>query len=338
MKVAVLMGGRSAEHEISLVSGREVCLRAEKRKFQIYPVVIEKSGGWKKLTLGQLEEMPDPVSESEAAELFVEREGKLVRGVGALRNWGVEVVFIALHGPFGEDGCVQGMLEIEGLKYTGPGVLASALGMDKLRFGKVVSGSGIEIPKRLVVEKKSNLRQVSRILGELPYVVKPHNQGSSVGVSLVRRMAELREAFELARHYSETVLVEECVNGVEVTAAVMGNGEPKALPLVEIVPKRGDFFDYGCKYRDGADEIVPARLARGLAKRVQRVAVEVYKVVGARGFSRIDFILRDGGGPVVLEINTIPGLTPLSLFPKAAQAAGISYPQLSEHIGEYALE
>jgi D-alanine-D-alanine ligase len=260
-------------------------------------------------------------------------------GVSGLKEMGVEVVFIAMHGPFGEDGCIQGMMEMEGIKYTGSGVLASALGMDKLRFRKVMEADGIAVPKYVVVEKRGNLRNVKAVLGRPPYFVKPHNQGSSVGITLVNKKTELRIAYNLARRYSKTVLVDECVEGIEVTASVLGDEEPRVLPLVEIVPKLGNYFDYRSKYHEGgADEIVPARISKELTKRVQETASDVYQLVGAKGFSRIDFILRDGRKPVVLEINTIPGLTPMSLFPKAARAAGISYSQLIARIIKYAIE
>jgi len=289
LRVMVLMGGKSPEHEISLISGREVIKNLDKRKYQVSSVIIPKEGGQFKL---------DPQK--------------------------TDIVFIAMHGPFGEDGTVQGMLETAGVKYTGSGVLASALGMDKIMFRKIMRAEKIPVPKSTT---------------RFPCFVKPHNQGSSVGASIARNKKELDAAVKLARRYSDKVLVEEYLSGKEVTCAVLGNENPKALPVIEIVPLKGEFFDYESKYTEsGAEEIVPARISKPLTKKVQEIAVKVYKAIGCRGFARVDFILKDNKHPVVLEINTIPGLTPMSLVPKAAKAAGISYSQLLDRIIEYAIK
>lgn len=285
-RIAVLMGGKSAEHEISLISGREVVKNLDKSKYKVYPVLVSKKGVFK---------LP--------------------------KN--IDVVFIALHGPFGEDGSVQGMLELLGVPYTGSGVLSSALGMDKLMFRELMGAKGIRVPK-----------QTSKI----PCFVKPYNQGSSVGASIVKSQKELGEAVIIAKKYSDKVLIEEYIEGTEITCAVMGNDKPYVLPLIEIVPKN-KFFDYESKYKaKETQEIIPARISKSLTKKVQDLAIKVYKDVGCRGFGRVDFILRDEKEPVVLEINTIPGLTAMSLFPKAAKAAGITYPKLLDKIIYYALQ
>ena len=289
IKVVVLMGGKSPEHEISIISGREVIRNLDRRKYLSSRIVISKSG----------------------------------KGIEKIFRAKADVVFIAMHGPFGEDGTIQGMLELAGLKYTGSGVLASAIGMDKIMFRKVMRAEGIPVPKSTT---------------EFPCFVKPHNQGSSVGASIVRNEKELAKAIKLARKYSDKVLVEEYLVGKEVTCAVLGNEDPKVLPVIEIVPLKGEFFDYESKYTEsGAEEIVPARISKTLTKKVQDMAVKVYKAIGCRGFGRVDFILKDNQHPVVLEINTIPGLTPMSLLPKAAKAAGISYPRLLDRIIRYAI-
>ncbi len=289
IKVVVLMGGKSPEHEISIISGREVIRNLDRRKYLSSRIVISKSG----------------------------------KGIEKIFRAKADVVFIAMHGPFGEDGTIQGMLELAGLKYTGSGVTASAIGMDKIIFRKVMRAEGIPVPKSTT---------------KFPCFVKPHNQGSSVGASIVRNEKELAKAIKLARKYSDKVLVEEYLVGKEVTCAVLGNEDPKVLPVIEIVPLKGEFFDYESKYTEsGAEEIVPARISKTLTKKVQDMAVKVYKAIGCRGFGRVDFILKDNQHPVVLEINTIPGLTPMSLLPKAAKAAGISYPRLLDRIIRYAI-
>ncbi|KKU17537.1 MAG: D-alanine-D-alanine ligase [Candidatus Woesebacteria bacterium GW2011_GWC2_45_9] len=289
IRVVVLMGGKSPEHEISLISGREVVGNLDRRKYLSSRIVISKSG----------------------------------KGIEEIFRVKADVVFVAMHGPFGEDGTVQGMLELAGLKYTGSGVTASAIGMDKIMFRKVMRAEGIPVPKSTT---------------KFPCFVKPYNQGSSVGASIVRNERELAKAIKLARKYSDKVLVEEYLVGKEVTCAVLGNEDPRVLPVIEIVPLKGEFFDYESKYTEsGAEEIVPARISKTLTKKVQDMAAKVYQAIGCRGFGRVDFILKDNKHPVVLEINTIPGLTPMSLLPKAARKAGYSYPALLETIIKYAL-
>lgn len=289
IKVVVLMGGRSPEHEISLISGREVVRNLDKKKYDVLPVVVSKDGRKWRPTLPKK----------------------------------ADVVFIAMHGPYGEDGTIQGMLELAGLKYTGSGVLASALGMDKLMFRKVMRVAKIPVP---------------RVTTKFPCFVKPFNQGSSVGASIARNKKEMGKAIKLARRYADKVLIEEYLRGKEVTCAVLGNEKSHALPVIEIVPLKGEFFDYESKYTEsGAEEIVPARISKSLTKKIQKLAIKVYRAIGARGFARVDFILKDNRYPVVLEINTIPGLTPMSLLPKAAREAGYSYSTLLDKIIKYAL-
>jgi D-alanine-D-alanine ligase len=338
IKVAVLMGGKTPEHEISLITGREVVRNLNKSKYKVLPVVISRTGErWQSLAPRKLLSLPNPLSMKGTKKDLVSRKEKQIQGVNQLLQDKLNVIFIAMHGPFGEDGTVQGMLELAGIPYTGPGVLASALGMDKIMFKKVLQSQKIPVPKFVVFEKGEPFKR--KVLGKPPYFIKPHNQGSSVGASIAKTKKSLRKALNLAFKYSDLALVEEYIKGTEVTCGVIGNKNPKPLPLVEIVPKKSEFFDYESKYTEsGAEEIVPARISARLTKKVQKMALDVYKVIGCRGFSRVDFILRDGKKPIVLEINTIPGLTPMSLVPKAAKAAGISYSQLLDKIISYAIE
>jgi len=289
LKIAVLMGGKSPEYEISLISGREVMKNLDKDKYTPTPVIISKTG----------------------------------QGIEKVLHVAADIVFIAMHGPYGEDGRIQGMLDMAGIKYTGSGVTASAVGMDKLIFRKLMQAEGIP---------------VARISTKFPCFVKPHNQGSSVGASIVRSKKDLKKAVKLAKKYSGKIIIEEYLKGTEVTCAVLGNEKPIALPVIEIIPLKGKFFDYTSKYTEsGSEEIVPARISKGLTKKVQNLAIKVYRTVGCRGFGRVDFILKDNKYPIVLEINTIPGLTPMSLVPKAAKAAGISYRSLLDKIIRYAI-
>ncbi|MBI4157318.1 D-alanine--D-alanine ligase [Candidatus Woesebacteria bacterium] len=304
LNVGVIMGGKSAEHEISVLSGREVLKNLDRKKYQAFPILIPKSGGLK------------------------------------LPKKKLDVVFIALHGPFGEDGTVQGLLEFQGITHTGSGILASSLGMDKQAFKRLLFSEKIKSPKYAALKKnKKELKEIVKKVGSPPYFVKPHNQGSSVGGSIVKKYKELSGALKFAFKYSDTVLVEDYIEGREITAAVIGNSKPRALPLVEIIPLKGDFFDYESKYTEsGAKEITPAGINPQLTRKIQEIALRVYKLIGCRGFARVDFLIDKKGTPFVLEINTIPGLTPMSLFPKAAKAAGISYPKLLDQIIAYAFK
>ena len=299
IKVAVLMGGRSSEYDVSVASGREIIKQLDKTKYNIVPFAIPKSG----------------------------------RGLEKLLDVKPDLAYIALHGPFGEDGTVQGMLDLFGIPYTGPGVLASAIGIDKNLFRKVMIAEGIPVPKYVTFERGIDKNNIFSKLGDPPYFVKPFDQGSSVGASVVNNISELEDSLNLALKYSRVALVDEYIEGVELTCAVIGNRDPFPLPVIEIKALKGKFFDYKSKYSSGgAEEIVPAKISSSLTKKVQELSVAVYKAIGCRGVSRIDFIVKDGDLPFVLEINTSPGMTPASLLPKAANAAGISYSQLLDMI------
>lgn len=333
------MGGRSPEHEISVISGREVVRNLDPKKYQIAPVIVSRNGlTWRLTSKKILFALPDPLKFKKTKREIIPLGAREITGIRNTGKKGVDVVFIAMHGPYGEDGTIQGMLELAGVPYTGSKVLASALGMDKIKFRQILKAEKIAIPKYIVVkkgEKKINLS----ILGKPPYFVKPFDQGSSVGASIVKTKKDLKKALELSYGFSDIALIDEYLEGKEVTCGILGNENPKALPLVEIKPLKGEFFDYESKYTEsGAEEIVPARIPKSLTRKVQKIAIEVYKAISARGFARVDFILKKGKIPYVLEINTIPGLTPMSLLPKAAKASGMSYSQLLDRIIKYAIK
>jgi D-alanine-D-alanine ligase len=266
----------------------------------------------------------------------LDKEKYIVWGVDVPRELekvkGCEVAFLALHGKGGEDGTIQGYLETLGIKYTGCGVLASAVGMDKNCFKHLMENNQVLVPKETT---------------KAPCVVKPVCGGSSVGVSIVERDGEMVSAIELAKKWDREVLIEEYIRGIEVTCGVWGNpptasqsgraGEIKALPVVEIIPKN-KFFDYESKYSDGgAQEICPARLSEKVTNKVQKTALRVFEIIGGRGFARVDMIIRDEKA-YVLDINTLPGLTPNSLLPKEFKAIGLSYSQMLDKMIELAME
>lgn len=338
LNIVVLMGGKSSEYEISLISGREVVKNLDGNKYNVLPVIVSRDGrNWQLTNSKGLELMGDPLELRASGKELVLQGSTELSGVQELQGKNVDAIFIAMHGPYGEDGTVQGMLELAGLRYTGSGVLASALGMDKGMFRKVLRSVNILTPKYIEVKKGENVDV--KILGKLPYFVKPGNQGSSVGNSIVRNIKDLEPALELAFKYSDVALVDEYVEGKEITCAILGNNNPTPLPLIEIIPLKGDFFNYESKYSEGgAEEIIPARISDALTTKIQEIALKVYKEVGCRGFARVDFILKDNKTPLVLEVNTIPGLTPMSLFPKAAKAAGISYQELLSKVIDYSFK
>ncbi len=309
MRVAVLMGGLSSEREISLRTGNKVLQALDPARFEAFAVD------------------PRPRSESTAWIETLAREP-------------IDVAFVALHGRFGEDGTIQGLLELLGIPYTGSGVLASALAIDKIRSKRMYQTAGIPTPEFLVVTAEERADPETRARLEafgLPAVVKPSREGSTIGLSIVRDAGQMEPALELAFRHDREVLIERFAAGVEITAAVLGNRDLQVLPLIEIVPRSG-FYDYEMKYTPGAtEEIVPARIAAEHTVLAQELARSAHLALGCRGVSRTDMIVADDG-IWVLETNTIPGMTETSLLPRAAAAVGISFPRLVEMLIELALE
>lgn len=302
--IAVLMGGTSAEREVSLNTGAQVA--------------------------NALRQCGHTAVEIDAADLgFIEH----------LRTGGFDVVFICLHGRFGEDGTVQGLLELLGLRYVGSGVLASALAMDKVMSKHVFVSEGLLTPPSVVLRagEPADVASVVSTLGE-KLVVKPASEGSSVGMSIVHDASELPAALERAFEHDAIVLVERFVPGVEVTVGVVGNEQLVALPTLEIVPEH-EFYDYESKYVPGMSRhIIPARVSTEIGEECQRVALAAHRALGCRGISRSDTIVTDAGEVYLLEVNTIPGMTSTSLVPDAARAAGIEFPAFCQRLVDLALE
>ena len=336
VNVAVLMGGKSAEHEISLSSGREVVKNLDSKKYNVLPIVISKDGiAWQ---IGNKKQflLDSPARVKLQSPISKTRNLNRSDHASIIKDNKVGVVFIALHGPNGEDGTIQGFLDLLGVSYTGSGVLASALGMDKIYSRRLFVQAGLNVPKYLVISKNDLPNKVFNKF-KLPVFIKPSNQGSSVGVSKVTKKSDLKKASKLAFGFSDLAIVEEYLRGREITVPILGNENPLALPVIEIVPKT-DFFDYKAKYDEKlCEEIVPARISKELTSDAQKAAILAYLTLGCRGFGRVDMIIKDKK-IYVLEVNTIPGLTPVSLFPKSAASAGISYPQLLDKIIEYSVK
>ena len=329
VKVVVLMGGNSAERDISLKTGTQVLNALDPNKYTVFAIDTQSGTGF-------LPESDRPLSQLTAAGESVNSLTELPRLALSERP---DVVFVALHGPGGEDGTVQGFLETLGIPYTGSGILASALAMDKVRCKTLFQASGIPVPAGFLIEKREPVRirkadfEISQQLG-FPVIIKPNRQGSSYGTTVVRGPEGVSDAISSALRYDSAVLVEECLVGVEITVAVLGTGtDSVALPAVEIVSKDG-FFDYEAKYSvgdEGAVEICPARISEEDTREAQSLALECHRALGCRGMSRTDMFVTEDGC-VVLETNTIPGMTPTSLLPKAAAAAGISFSVLLDRL------
>ncbi len=302
LKVALIFGGTSEERKVSLESAKMVAKFLDKKKYQVVSIEISKNG---KIPFFKLSN--------------------------------IDVAFIVIHGPGGEDGTIQGMLEVLGIKYTGSGVLASSLAMDKAKTKRIVTQEGIKIAPHIIVTKNNFKKYLSKLKGKI--VIKPNRIGSSIGVSVTDNKSEIKAGIINALKHDGEVIIEPFIRGREFTVPVLGNKNPKALPVIEIVPKVSKFFDYKAKYEiGGSDEIVPAPISKTLAKLLQDQSVLIHELIGAKGVTRSDFIVTNNGDIFFLEINTIPGMTNNSLVPKSAAAAGISYVKLLDKIIQLALE
>lgn len=329
LNVAVLLGGLSAERQVSLATGRQVLGALDPARYSAFPFDPAC------LRPGFL--APQPASDGMPRGLVGEDTlAGAPTTLAELQARRPDVALLCLHGRYGEDGTIQGLLEILGIPYTGSGVQASALAIDKRRTKELLAASGIPTPPAAVVRAPQEARERSD-RPPLPLMVKPNREGSTLGATIVRQAEALEAAVCEALRYDDQVLLEQFIEGTELTGAVLGNRELQALPLIEIVP-RGGFYDYHAKYEPGAtEEIVPARISPEATSRAQEMSRRAHEILGCRGFSRTDFIL-SGEDLWVLELNTIPGMTPTSLLPRAAAAAGIGFPQLLDRMIELALE
>ncbi|MBI3588810.1 MAG: D-alanine--D-alanine ligase [Candidatus Liptonbacteria bacterium] len=346
IKVGILFGGKSAEHEVSLQSAKNVFEAINKDKYDPVLIGIDKSGRWllrdnSKFLLNSSDLKLIKLNESsEAVALLPESRGRVSSLEDKNSNLSVEVSFPVLHGPFGEDGTIQGLLKLAGMPFVGAGVLGSAVGMDKDVMKRLLREAGIPIAKFISFTEK-NVFQYERVVKALglPFFVKPANMGSSVGVSKVKNVEEFDKALNEAFKYDVKVVLEENMIGREIECAVLGNENPVASLPGEIIPKH-EFYSYEAKYLDenGAVLEVPAKLSGDIVKKIQSLAVEVFKILSCEGMGRVDFFLKPNDEVVVNEINTIPGFTKISMYPKLWEASGLSYTELVDKLIQLAIE
>jgi D-alanine-D-alanine ligase len=342
LRIAVLSGGPSREHDVSVKSGCAVERALAGLGHRTLPVRICRDGRW---SLPAPDAAGAPTAGGSALALAPAAALAQISTGAAAQP--IEVVFVALHGAFGEDGTVQGFLETAGIPYTGSGVSASALAMDKERAKEVLSHHGLRTSPWVSISREDwaadRARWVARVSAALgyPVVVKPPCDGSSFGISIAGDDAELERSVDVGVAGADArVLVERRLRGVEVTCPVLGNrgGALRTLPLVEIVPKGREFFDFEAKYQGHSEEICPARVADEVARRVREAATVAHRVLGCDGVSRSDFIVDAAGEPWYLETNTVPGMTEQSLCPLSARAAGMPFAQLCETLVRLALD
>jgi D-alanine-D-alanine ligase len=319
LRIAVLAGGRSSEHDISLASARSVLESLDPERYDVVTVAIGRDGRW---ALGSgdgsvAETLPVPAANAPAT-------------LGA-----VDVVLPILHGPFGEDGTVQGLLELAGVAYVGAGVAASALCMDKDLFKKVLRDSGIPVARHVALREGDALQNPFGF----PCFVKPARLGSSVGITKAHDDAELGDAVLLAFRHDDKVLIEEFLDGIEVEVGVLGNREPVASLPGQIVPLGHEWYDFASKYEEGGMELViPPELPESVIEQAQRVAVEAFRVTECEGMARVDCFVVGGDQVVVNELNTIPGFTATSVYAKLFAASGVPYEELLQRLIDLALE
>lgn len=349
LRVGVIFGGRSAEHEVSLQSAKNIVEAMDKDQYEVVLIGIDKKGRWylneesrfllnendpKLIRLGSTDE--------ELGLIPGERTDQLINISKQQRIGEIDVIFPILHGPFGEDGTVQGLLKLSNIPFVGASILASAIGMDKDVMKRLLRDAGIPIADFMVLNRHStdkiDFEKVKDKLG-LPVFIKPANLGSSVGISKAASEKEFLNSIDAAFQYDNKILIEKYIEGREIECSVLGNEEPMASLPGELIPKH-EFYSYDAKYIDanGASLEIPAKLSPDLIKEIQEYAVKTFKVLCCEGMARIDFFLTKNNDIVVNEINTIPGFTRISMYPKLWEVSGITYKELINRLIKLALE
>jgi D-alanine-D-alanine ligase len=356
IRVGIVFGGRSGEHEVSLASAQSVMDAIDKEKYEVVPVGITKEGRWiasgdpmKALRAGDAEASRPAAILGDPSHRGLMRLEDTEQAIEATNLTELDVIFPVLHGPYGEDGTVQGLLELAGIPYVGAGVIGSALGLDKAAFKDVMRAHGFPVVDQVLLKRKEWDADpegvMDRVEAALDYPVftKPANLGSSVGISKCDNRTELATGLAEAARYDRKLIVEAGVPAArEIEVSVLGNDDPIASVPGEVIPSR-EFYSYESKYfdegEDASELLIPAPLSPEMTERVRELAVEVYKAIDCAGMARADFLLSGETGELyVNEVNTIPGFTSISMYPKLWEATGISYPELIDRLIELAIE
>ena len=345
LRVGVLFGGRSGEHEVSLASAASIIRGLDPQKYEAVPIGITKEGHWR-VGAGAQKMLPEVLRTGQGVVMSADpTESALMPIDGSAQGQKLDVVFPVIHGTFGEDGTMQGLLELAGLPFVGAGVLGSAIGMDKDIAKKLMQVAGIPVVPWIAVQRADWERQPKEIRRGIekkfkyPVFVKPATLGSSVGMTKVHSRAELGPALDLAAEFAMKILVERAVSAREIEVSVLGNHDPRASIPGEIVPHR-EFYDYAAKYlEEGTQLLIPAKLKKSEVKKVQAMAVTAFRALELSGMARVDFFIEKRGGKIFLnEVNTIPGFTSISMYPKLWEANGIPFRRLISKLIDLALE
>lgn len=346
INVAILFGGKSAEHEVSLQSAKNVFQAIDRKKYNPILIGIDKQGRWllndssKFLLNADNPKLIKLNKSSDSVALIPQSSGKIANFSNPKSIRTIDVVFPILHGPFGEDGTVQGLLKLANIPFVGAGVLGSAVGMDKDAMKRLLRDANIPIPKFLTFKDtdKINFEKIVKVL-KLPFFVKPANLGSSVGISKVKNKKDFIKAIAKAFQYDIKIIIEENIKGREIECAVLGNDNPIASIPGEVIAN-DEFYSYEAKYIDenGATVEIPAKLNKNIVKKIQDLATQTFKILSCEGLGRVDFFLKNNGKVIVNEINTIPGFTSISMYPKLWGASGISYTELIDKLIQLAIE
>jgi D-alanine-D-alanine ligase len=345
LRVGVLFGGRSGEHEVSLASAASIIRGLDPQKYEAVPIGITKEGHWL-IGAGAQKMLPEVLRTGQRVVMSADpTESALMPLDGSPRGQKLDVVFPVIHGTFGEDGTMQGLLELAGLPFVGAGVLGSAIGMDKDVAKKLMQVAGIPVVPWIAVQRADWEHQPKEIRRGIekkfkyPVFVKPATLGSSVGMTKVHSRAELGPALDLAAEFAMKIMVERAVSAREIEVSVLGNHDPRASIPGEIVPHR-EFYDYAAKYlEEGTQLLIPAKLTKSEVKKVQAMAVTAFRALELSGMARVDFFIEKRSGKIFLnEVNTIPGFTSISMYPKLWEANGIPFRELISKLIDLALE
>jgi len=345
LRVGVLFGGRSGEHEVSLASASSIIRGLDPQKYEAVPIGITKEGHWL-IGEGAQKMLPEVLRTGQRVVMSADpTESALMPIDGSARGQKLDVVFPVIHGTFGEDGTMQGLLELAGLPFVGAGVLGSAIGMDKDVAKKLMQVAGIPVVPWIAVQRAEWERQPKEIRRAIekkfkyPVFVKPATLGSSVGMTKVHSRAELGPALALAAEFAMKIMIERAVSAREIEVSVLGNHDPRASIPGEIVPHR-EFYDYAAKYlEEGTQLLIPAKLKKSEVKKVQAMAITAFRALELSGMARVDFFIEKRGGKIFLnEVNTIPGFTSISMYPKLWEANGIPFRELISKLIDLALE